>query len=374
MEGILCGLADRLDALMLHGARPERLLLVGGAARLRLGDPGLSRRRRRRQADAARQRVQIQDAADRILEAGVEEYGLSMLHQEDVLEQLVDVDAVPDADADPLAGPFAHVVVDEAQELSDAEWAMLLRRCPSRSFTIVGDRAQARHGFTETWEERLARIGLDAPSGFSDTTFTASPRLQELSEGLTPASNRILLFALSDADLRRFTLGDPLDLRDHDPAAVVRRGRDRQCLEGQGLALHREVAVAVGRRRADDGDVDRERLVEQTLATSQVAQLDQLLGGARVHPSAVESRVDEGAEADSAEVTRSAAGDIAEQARDHALREVVGLCSSSLTLENTSIKIADSFLNRFFTGVHLRSVGGEKSRVLERVLNGDRVS
>jgi len=58
-----------------------------------------------------------------------------------------------------------------------------------------------------------ARIGLDAPSGFSDSTFTASPRLQELSESLTPASNRILLFALSDADLRRFTLGDPLDLR-----------------------------------------------------------------------------------------------------------------------------------------------------------------
>ena len=39
---------------------------------------------------------------------------------------------------------------------------MLLRRCPSRSFTIVGDRAQARHGFTESWQERLERIGLDA--------------------------------------------------------------------------------------------------------------------------------------------------------------------------------------------------------------------
>jgi DNA helicase IV len=51
--------------------------------------------------------------------------------------------------------------VDEAQELTDAEWQMLLLRCPSRSFTIVGDRAQARHGFTETWQERLERIGLD---------------------------------------------------------------------------------------------------------------------------------------------------------------------------------------------------------------------
>jgi DNA helicase IV len=51
--------------------------------------------------------------------------------------------------------------VDEAQELTDAQWQMLLLRCPSRSFTIVGDRAQARHGFTEPWQERLERVGLD---------------------------------------------------------------------------------------------------------------------------------------------------------------------------------------------------------------------
>jgi superfamily I DNA/RNA helicase len=38
---------------------------------------------------------------------------------------------------------------------------MLLLRCPSRSFTIVGDRAQARHGFGESWPERLERVGLD---------------------------------------------------------------------------------------------------------------------------------------------------------------------------------------------------------------------
>jgi superfamily I DNA/RNA helicase len=37
---------------------------------------------------------------------------------------------------------------------------MMLLRCPSRSFTIVGDRAQARHGFAESWQERLERIGL----------------------------------------------------------------------------------------------------------------------------------------------------------------------------------------------------------------------
>lgn len=58
-----------------------------------------------------------------------------------------------------------------------------------------------------------ARIALDAPPGYADTTFTGSPRLQELSELLTSASHRILLFALSDADLRRFTVGDTPELR-----------------------------------------------------------------------------------------------------------------------------------------------------------------
>ena len=58
-----------------------------------------------------------------------------------------------------------------------------------------------------------ARIALDTPPGYSDTTFTGSPRLQELSEMLTSASNRILLFAISDADLRRFTVGDTPELR-----------------------------------------------------------------------------------------------------------------------------------------------------------------
>jgi len=86
---------------------------------------------------------------------------MSMLRGEDLEEALIDEAALPAADPDLLAGPFAHIVVDEAQELTDAEWQMLLSRCPSRSFTIVGDRAQARHGFTESWQERLERIGLD---------------------------------------------------------------------------------------------------------------------------------------------------------------------------------------------------------------------
>jgi hypothetical protein len=52
------------------------------------------------------------------------------------------------------------------------------------------------------------RMVLDAPPGFADTLDLASPRLRELAESLTSASNRILLFALTDADLRLFSGGD----------------------------------------------------------------------------------------------------------------------------------------------------------------------
>lgn len=40
------------------------------------------------------------------------------------------------------AATFGHVVVDEAQELSAMAWRMLMRRCPARSMTVVGDLAQ----------------------------------------------------------------------------------------------------------------------------------------------------------------------------------------------------------------------------------------
>ncbi|KUH98021.1 helicase [Mycolicibacterium acapulense] len=39
---------------------------------------------------------------------------------------------------------YRHVVVDEAQELSEMDWRVLMRRCPSKSFTVVGDLAQRR--------------------------------------------------------------------------------------------------------------------------------------------------------------------------------------------------------------------------------------
>ena len=134
------------------------------AARQRLGDPQASRRKRRHDAAVAAEREHMAKVLDNLIEAADDEYGaglVTMLRGEDFQDALVNEAALPGTDPDRLAGPFAHIVVDEAQELTDAEWQMLLLRCPSRSFTIAGDRAQARHGFTESWQERLKRIGFD---------------------------------------------------------------------------------------------------------------------------------------------------------------------------------------------------------------------
>jgi DNA helicase IV len=131
------------------------------AARLRLGDPDASRRRRRAAAQRAAREEEMADVVDHLVASDDSEMlVMSMLKRPDMQYVLVDEPVTDGVDVDVLAGPFAHVVVDEAQELTDAEWQMLLARCPSRSFTVVGDRAQARHGFAESWQERLERVGL----------------------------------------------------------------------------------------------------------------------------------------------------------------------------------------------------------------------
>ena len=132
------------------------------AAHRQLGDPDASRRRSGQKAAAAADRkAKAAVVSDLISHDDSDMKVMSMLRGQDLRTALLDDSVREPEELDPYAGPFAHIVVDEAQELTDAEWQMLISRCPSRSFTIVGDRAQARHGFTESWQERLERVGLD---------------------------------------------------------------------------------------------------------------------------------------------------------------------------------------------------------------------
>ncbi|HWO65599.1 MAG TPA: helicase [Umezawaea sp.] len=57
---------------------------------------------------------------------------------------------------------YGHVVVDEAQELSEMDWRVLFRRCPSKSFTIVGDLSQRQSAAgARSWSEVLDRYAAD---------------------------------------------------------------------------------------------------------------------------------------------------------------------------------------------------------------------
>ena len=57
---------------------------------------------------------------------------------------------------------YGHIVVDEAQELSPMQWRVLRRRCPLRSFTIVGDVAQASAAAAAPdWRQALRALTSD---------------------------------------------------------------------------------------------------------------------------------------------------------------------------------------------------------------------
>lgn len=80
-----------------------------------------------------------------------------------------------------LDGPpertYGHVVVDEAQELTAMQWRMVVRRCPARSMTLVGDFAQAGPVSTaRDWEQALTpHVG----ARFTLHTLTVSYRTTE---------------------------------------------------------------------------------------------------------------------------------------------------------------------------------------------------
>jgi len=205
------------------------------AARQRIGDPRAAQRARRREATLAAERDERANVIDHLIESDDSEMLLMrMLREQDAQNALVDEAALPSVDPDLLAGPFAHVIVDEAQELTDAEWQMLLLRCPSRSFTIVGDRAQARHGFTETWRARLERVGL------SDVTMTTLSINYRTPEEVMAEAAPVILAALPDANV-------PISIRSSGLPVVHGSTTELDSVVDTWLAAHDEgIACVVG--------------------------------------------------------------------------------------------------------------------------------
>ncbi len=81
-----------------------------------------------------------------------------LLYAEDLAERFVvrDTRELAERAAADRDWTYRHIVVDEAQELSEMDWRVLMRRCPSRSFTVVGDLAQRRSVSGATsWDSML---------------------------------------------------------------------------------------------------------------------------------------------------------------------------------------------------------------------------
>ena len=230
---------DPADVRRLQREHPRRWttsdLPVLDAVRLRVGDPEAASRERRRTAVLAAERAEMADVVDHLIASDDSEMlVMSMLRLDDAQSVIVDDSAVEVPDPDLLAGPFAHVVVDEAQELTDAEWQMLLQRCPSRSFTVVGDRAQARHGFTESWQERLERVGLERVSLATLTINYRTP------EQVMAEAEPVIRAALPDANV-------PTSIRRGDRPVVHGSVDDLTSVVDDWLAAHADgIACVIG--------------------------------------------------------------------------------------------------------------------------------
>lgn len=100
----------------------------------------------------------------------------------------------------------------------------------------------------------LDKLVLDTPAGFSDAAAYGSPRLTEIAEMLSDASNRVLVFALSDADMRRFSAGDALELRRYLLAVTPRATERERMTPAQLATLLQEAARNLGAAPARDSD------------------------------------------------------------------------------------------------------------------------
>ncbi len=144
------GLVRERSASIRDVAWTEADLALVDEADALLGPPELAKPRRRR-----KRRGVADDAASRtVAELGV---GGMVSAAEVARRYSGERGAGPAEPEEPRT--FAHVLVDEAQDLSPMQWRMLARRCPTGSMTIVGDFGQAsRPGAARSWDEALALL------------------------------------------------------------------------------------------------------------------------------------------------------------------------------------------------------------------------
>lgn len=128
----------------------------------------------RDQAEKARRDEERRFASDTLAQNGI---GTGIVNSQMLLDSIngeEENQAATQAAAD-REWVYGHIAVDEAQELTAMDWRMLVRRCPSRSFTIVGDVAQtAALGGTRSWASTMDT--LFGPDGWDIRQLTIDYR------------------------------------------------------------------------------------------------------------------------------------------------------------------------------------------------------
>ncbi len=107
----------------------------------------------------------------------------------------------PQREVDPFATPqdtFAHILVDEAQDITPMGWRMLRRRGPSASWTIVGDPAQSSWPDQRETERALTELTGSAPL----RRFRMSTNYRSPAEVFDLAA-KVVVHAYPEADLPR---------------------------------------------------------------------------------------------------------------------------------------------------------------------------
>ena len=194
-------------------------------------------RSRRRGAAEARRRKRRGNAAQRQRDALQRGHGRARhrrgrwptINQETAVRQTAAERAMADRN-----WAYGHVVVDEAQELSPMQWRLLMRRCPLKSFTVVGDIAQTSSASGATSWEQAMRPFVAERFTLEELTVNYRTPMQ-----IAEAATRV-------AHAAGLTISTPKAVREGEWPPIVDRLAQGTMLEKLREILPGEVEIADG--------------------------------------------------------------------------------------------------------------------------------
>ncbi len=240
----------------------------------RLGpDPREAARRAEAQAQRAEEE---QYAKDALAQAGIGAGIVTASMLVDGINGATDAEATAQRAAADREWTYGHIVVDEAQELTAMDWRMLIRRCPSRSFTIVGDVAQTSAlGGTRSWKHTMDRLFGEQSWELNELTIDyRNPR--EVSTLASNFATREGLYistvnavrAIPDS-VERITVADEIVLRAEVADQATSLVKQFVSADGTG-----RVAVIVPDSELDNWRTVVRRALREELSAQQSARLD----------------------------------------------------------------------------------------------------